>query len=49
MKNYIRLPLVMYVGGIVGAFMISFFDGLHNVNLQIAALAPILNKIHYIV
>ena len=44
-ENYIRLPLVMYVGGIVGAFMISFFDGLHNANLQIAALAPILNKI----
>ena len=35
----------MYVGGIVGAFMISFFDGLHNANLEIAALTPILNKI----
>ncbi len=35
----------MYVGGIVGAFAISFFDGLHNANLQIAALAPILDKI----
>ena len=44
-ENYIRLPLVMYVGGIVGAFMISFFDGLHNANLEIAALTPILNKI----
>ena len=31
--------------GIVGAFAISFFDGLHNANLQIAALAPILDKI----
>ena len=43
-ENYIRLPLVMYVGGIVGAFMISFFDGLHNANLEIAALT-LLNKI----
>lgn len=44
-ENYIRLPLAMYVGGIVGAFAISFFDGLHNANLQVAALAPILDKI----
>ena len=44
-ENYVRLPLAMYVGGIVGAFAISFFDGLHNANLQIAALAPILDKI----
>ena len=43
-ENYVRLPLAMYVG-IVGAFAISFFDGLHNANLQIAALAPILDKI----
>ena len=43
-ENYVRLPLAMYVGGIVGAFAISFFDGLHNANLQIA-LAPILDKI----
>ncbi|AJH19530.1 branched-chain amino acid transport system II carrier protein [Bacillus mycoides] len=44
-ENYIRLPLAMYVGGIVGAFAISFFDGLHNANLQVAALAPILDEI----
>jgi LIVCS family branched-chain amino acid:cation transporter len=44
-ENYVRLPLAMYVGGIVGAFAISFFDGLRNANLQIAALAPILDKI----
>ena len=44
-ENYVRLPLAMYVGGIVGAFAISFFDGLHNANLQIAALVPILDKI----
>ena len=43
-ENYVRLPLAMYVGGIVGAFAISFFDGLHNANLQIA-LVPILDKI----
>ncbi|WP_410983483.1 branched-chain amino acid transport system II carrier protein BrnQ6 [Bacillus cereus] len=43
--NYTRIPLAMYVGGIVGAFVISFFDGLHNANIQIAVLAPILEKV----
>lgn len=44
-ENYIRIPLAMYVGGIVGAFVISFFDGLNNAHIQIAALAPILEKV----
>ncbi|WP_243524773.1 branched-chain amino acid transport system II carrier protein BrnQ6 [Bacillus pseudomycoides] len=46
-ENYIRIPLAMYVGGIVGAFVISFFDGLNNAHIQIAALAPILEKIPF--
>ncbi|MFJ8529857.1 branched-chain amino acid transport system II carrier protein BrnQ6 [Bacillus sp. NPDC094106] len=46
-ENYIRIPLAMYVGGIIGAFAISFFDGLHNAHIQIAALAPILEKIPF--
>ncbi|MEY8348757.1 branched-chain amino acid transport system II carrier protein [Bacillus cereus] len=44
-ENYIRIPLAMYVGGIVFAFVISFFDGLNNAHIQIAALAPILEKV----
>ncbi|HEK9101880.1 branched-chain amino acid transport system II carrier protein [Bacillus pfraonensis] len=44
-ENYIRIPLAMFVGGIVGAFVISFFDGLNNAHIQIAALAPILEKV----
>lgn len=44
-ENYIRIPLAMYVGGIVGAFVISFFDGLNNAHIQIAALVPILEKV----
>ncbi|WP_369902354.1 branched-chain amino acid transport system II carrier protein [Bacillus manliponensis] len=44
-ENYIRLPLAMYVGGIVGAFIISFFDGLNNANIQFAALEPLLHSI----
>ncbi|MCI0767462.1 branched-chain amino acid transport system II carrier protein [Bacillus sp. TL12] len=46
-ENYIRIPLAMYVGGIVGAFVISFFDGLNNAHIQIAALAPILEKVPF--
>lgn len=44
-ENYIRLPLAMYVGGIVGAFIISFFDGLNNANIQVEALTPLLDSI----
>ncbi|YAR62971.1 branched-chain amino acid transport system II carrier protein [Bacillus cytotoxicus] len=44
-ENYIRIPLAMYVGGMIGAFAISLFDGLHNANIEIATLAPILEKI----
>lgn len=44
-ENYIRIPLAMYVGGIAFAFVISFFDGLNNAHIQIAALAPILEKV----
>lgn len=44
-ENYIRIPLVMYVGGMIGAFAISLFDGLHNAHIEIATLAPILEKI----
>ena len=43
-ENYVRLPLAMYVGGIVGAFAISFFDGL-QCKPSNCALAPILDKI----
>ena len=46
-ENYMRIPLAMYVGGIVGAFVISFFDGLNNAHIQIAALAPILEKLPF--
>ncbi len=46
-ENYIRIPLSMYVGGIIGAFVISFFDGLNHAHIQIAALAPILEKIPF--
>ncbi|CAM4203440.1 branched-chain amino acid transporter [Bacillus manliponensis] len=44
-ENYIRLPLAMYVGGIVGAFIISFFDGLNNANIQFTVLEPLLHSI----
>jgi len=46
-ENYLRIPLAMYVGGIIGAFVISFFDGLNNAHIQIAALAPILEKVPF--
>lgn len=46
-ENYMRIPLVMYVGGIVGAFVVSFFDGLNNAQIQIAALSPMLEKIPF--
>ncbi|MBC6974718.1 branched-chain amino acid transport system II carrier protein [Bacillus sp. Xin] len=46
-ENYIRIPLAMYVGGIVGAFVISFFDGLNNAHIQVATLAPILEKVPF--
>ncbi|PFE03706.1 branched-chain amino acid transport system II carrier protein [Bacillus cereus] len=46
-ENYMRIPLAMYVGGIVGAFVVSFFDGLNNAQIQIAALSPMLEKIPF--
>jgi branched-chain amino acid:cation transporter, LIVCS family len=44
-EHYVRIPVSIYVGGMIGAFLVSVFDAIKSANFSIGPVASVLEYI----